>query len=393
MDNNSSQQPNNTSTLGEAPESPAPLGGPVPASPTDGPQVLTAPHEPQNKPKAKKLILLVVVLLVLIAGAVGALLWRNNNSSVADNKEAATPTKVYKVGVLDGLDGFFGESLTGFKQKMTKLGYVEGKNITYDVSKPEALTGNQAILKKFVDHKVDLIVAWPTEPSLEAEEATKGTQIPIISLNASTEGTSLIDSIKHPGHNLTGVRFPGPEDSVKRLQILHQLDPAATRVLVPYLKDYPNVPSQLIAMQTAADTLGQKLTVVPLDGSTAAGYVAGLSATSPGFDAIVGPAEPFAVTPALNSQLFTFAHQHQIPVLAGALSTDDTGPIVSVGPSSSEVGSMGASLADKIFKGADTGALPILTPTSYLQVNLKVAQKLGITPDAGLLSTATKIVR
>jgi len=54
---------------------------------------------------------------------------------------------------------------------------------------------------------------------------------------------------------------------------------------------------------------------------------------------------------------------------------------------------LGATLAAKIFKGSSVGKLSVLTPTSYLQVNLKVAQRLGITPDPGLLSTATVIVK
>ncbi len=390
MDNESLRQPNNTPTENtEATEKPSDDVAPVAPQPLEPqPEPLL---EPQGKRSIKKIIILAIVLVLLVAGA--AALFIKHRDDTSDKKQSTASAKVYKVGILDGLDAFFGVTVTGFKHKMTALGYVEGKNITYDVQKPKELTGNQAIFKKFVQDKDDLIVAFPTEPSLEAEQATKDTNIPIISLNSSIEGTSLIESVQHPGHNLTGVRFPGPENSVKRLEILHQLAPAATRVLVPYLKGYPNVPAQLTAMQASAKTLGQTLTVVPLAPADVAAYVAGLSATNPGFDAIVGAAEPFTVTPALNGALFTFADQHKLPILGGSISTDSSGPIVSVAPSGSEVGSLGATLAAKIFKGSSVGKLPVLTPTSYLQVNLKVAQRLGITPDPGLLSTATVIVK
>jgi putative tryptophan/tyrosine transport system substrate-binding protein len=383
MNNEPLQQSSETPT--EDPDLPS---GIAPSTP-QAPEPQSAQTTP-GKPSFNKIIILALAVALLAVVVLALFVWHRHGT--ADKDKTAT-SKVYKVGVLDGLDVFFGGSVAGFNQKMTKLGYVEGKNITYDVQKPESLTGNQAILQKFVQDKVDLIVAFPTEPSLEAKAAVKGTTIPIISLNASTEGTGLIDSIKHPGHNLTGVRFPGPEDSVKRLEVLHQLAPTATHVLVPYLKDYPNVPAQLAAMQTAAKTLGQTLTPVPLAPADVAAYVAGLSATHPGFDAIVGAAEPFTVTPALNGTLYAYAAQHKLPILGGALMTDDTGPIAFVAPSSPEVGASGASLADKIFKGKQAGALPVLTPTSYLQINLKVAERLGITPDAGLLSTATKVVK
>jgi ABC-type uncharacterized transport system substrate-binding protein len=169
--------------------------------------------------------------------------------------------------------------------------------------------------------------------------------------------------------------------------------PQDNQILVPYLADYPNVPAQLTAMEAEAAILGQHLIIQPLAPAQISGYVAGLSPSKPGFDAIVGAAEPFTVTPALNGSLYAFANQNNIPILGGALSNDDTGPIVSVAPSSFAVGELASSLANKIFKGAKAGSLPVLTPTSNLEVNLKVAKRLGITPDTGLLSTATEIIR
>ena len=78
---------------------------------------------------------------------------------------------------LDALAGI----ADSFKAKMTELGYIEGKNIAYDIQKTNFEPDKeQQILKKFVDDKVDLIFTFPTEVSLAAKTATQGTGIPVV---------------------------------------------------------------------------------------------------------------------------------------------------------------------------------------------------------------------
>jgi putative ABC transport system substrate-binding protein len=88
--------------------------------------------------------------------------------------------KVYRVGILCGVD-FFADTADGFKEKMRELGYIEGENIIYDsqqtMFEPVA---EKRILDKFVSDKVDLIFTFPTEVSLAAKEATRGTNIPVV---------------------------------------------------------------------------------------------------------------------------------------------------------------------------------------------------------------------
>lgn len=345
-------------------------------------------NSPQQTPKKPSKFSLKKIIIVAVVLAVGILLFTYFHHTA----KSTVQTKVYKVGILDSLQAKFGETANGFEQGMTSLGYIQGKNITYDVEN-KGLTGNQNTFQKFIRDKDNLVVVIPTEPTEEAEEYLKDSGIPIISLAASFEGTSLINSIQQPGHNLTGVRYPGPEDSAEALSVLHQLAPNDTRVLSPYLAGYPNVPGQLAALQAEAKTLGMTVTPEPLAPNKVSTFVAGLSPTNPGFDAIVGMAEPFDATPSLNGPLYDFANQHNIPIVGNYISNNDTGPIAYVGPSSNEMGRLAAPLAVKIFNGTHAGTLPILTPVSKLQINLKIAQRSGITPDAGLLSTASVVIR
>jgi putative ABC transport system substrate-binding protein len=328
------------------------------------------------------------LVLVLVAVVIGILFMVNGA-----NKQATAP-KIYHVGILSGID-FFLPMAEGFKQKMTELGYVEGKNIVYDLQKAPNIVGNQSIIKKFVDDKVDLIFVYPTEPSLEAKDGTKGTDIPIISTGALVEGNGLIESISHPGENITGVRFPVKEVAAKRLELLNALAPKAKRIMVPYLKDYPTVAPALLSVKSVAASLDLTIIEVPLTSSAEIkGYFDTLSAKKDiGVDAILEVPEPISLTPEFQSEVYKFADIHKLPVAGAIVMEANYGPIFGLIPSPFEFGRLAAPLAVKIFNGTKAGTIPMLTPESEFTVNYKVITKLGLVINEGLLSTAKKIVR
>src|SRR4030042_3121201 len=156
--------------------------------------------------------------------------------------------KVYHVGILSGLD-YFADTTDGFRAKMTELCYIEGKNIVYDVEKTNIdITSYRNILKKFVDEKVDMIFVFPTEASLEAKAIAQGTGIPVVFANVNIEDTGLVNSVREPGGNISGVRFSGPDLALRRFEILHELVPQAKRVWIPYQRGYPIIANQLEAL-------------------------------------------------------------------------------------------------------------------------------------------------
>lgn len=308
--------------------------------------------------------------------------------------KAASPTKVYRVGVLIGLD-FFSPTFDGFKAEMTKLGYVEGKNIVYDVQRPKNIIGNQELIKKFVNDKVDLIFVFPTEPSIEAKEATEGTGIPVISSEAFVEEGKLVDTIQKPGGNLTGVRFPIVEIAAKRLEILHQLAPDAKRILVPYLKGYPTVEPSLKIVRPLAQSLGLTIIEAPFASTEEVeGYLDSLSKKKEiGIDAILEIPEPLTIMPGYTEKFYAFADRNKLPVAGATVIEADYGPAFSLIPDSYEFGLLAAPIADKIFSGIPTGTIPMVTPESVFQINMRVLEKLGLVAGEGLMSTAKKIIR
>lgn len=330
------------------------------------------------KIRTSLIVFLLLVAVVLMASGCGA---------------QAAP-KVYRVGILSGLNAF-ANTADSFKEKMTELGYKEGENIVYDVQKTNFEPDKEKqILKKFVADKVDLIFGFNTEVALEAKAATQGTNIPVVFANAF-QGNNLIESVRAPGGNITGVRYPGTDVSVKRLEILHEMAPQAKRIWLPYQKDYPAVPPELEVVRPAAAALGVTLIEFPAD--DVAHLQAELEQRSQsgdlGFEAVLLIPESLSTTPAAFEVIAKYTRPLQIPVGGSFIVTEDYGTLFTVTIKNVEVGQQAALLADKIFKGTPAGTIPVVTPQLFLRINYKVAQQLGLTVPDGLLNQADEVIR
>ena len=307
----------------------------------------------------------------------------------------AQKPKVYRVGVLSGLS-FVADITDGLKAKMTELGYVEGKNIVYDVKKTDFdLAVYKSILQKFVADKVDVIVAFPTEASQEAKAATQGTNIPVVFVFAQTEGMGLINSIREPGGNITGVRYPGPDIAVKRFEVMRELVPQAKRMLLPYQKGYPIIASQLEILRPAAATAGVTLVEAPADNAAELETLLQARAKSAdvGVDAILMLVDPLAVTPDAFAVMGKFASEHKLPIGGALMSAGGYESVFGVNVQNVAVGKQAAPLIDKIFKGTPAGTIPVVSAENYFQINYKAAQALGLKVPEGLLGQANEIIR
>jgi putative ABC transport system substrate-binding protein len=299
------------------------------------------------------------------------------------------------VGVLSGLD-FVADITDGLKVKMTELGYVEGKNIVYDVQKTNFdMAAYKSILQKFVADKVDVIFVFPTEASQEAKAATQGTSIPVVFAFAQIEGMGLVNSVREPGGNITGVRYPGPDLAVKRFEVMHELVPLAKRMLVPYQKGYPIVASQLELVRPAAVAAGVTLVEAPADNAAELETIFQAQAKSAdaGPDAILLLAEPLAVTPDAFAVMGKFAAEHKLPIGGALMSAGGYASVFGVNVNNVAVGKQAAPLVDKIFKGIPAGTIPVVSAENYFQINYKVAQQLGVKVPEGLLNQANEVIR
>ncbi|NVO09159.1 MAG: ABC transporter substrate-binding protein [Bacteroidales bacterium] len=279
---------------------------------------------------------------------------------------------------------------------MTKLGYIEGKSIVYDLQKLNAEPiGEKRVVKKFVDDKVDLILAFPTEPAVTAKAFTLGTDIPVVFAMSGIEGNNLVNRVDYPGKNITGVRYPEPELTVKRFEILRELAPHAKRIYIIYDPDYPIAPYALEQLRAAATSSGITLVEDTVRSVQKIQVVLSKRAvlSDIGVDAILIMPEILTQSPDAWAIISNFATEHKLPIGGSAAFEADSGAIFSYIPDLIEVGEMSAILVDKIFNGTSAGSIMVVTPHSHLRLNNKVIQKLDLKANEGLLSIADEIIR
>jgi putative ABC transport system substrate-binding protein len=303
--------------------------------------------------------------------------------------------KVYRVGVLCDLKSF--DSIgDGFKVRMTELGYVEGENITYEVYRLNSKTkGKQELVRKLASKKTDLIFAFPTEPAIAAKAIGREAGIPVVFCIAGIEENNLVESVRKPGGNITGVRFPGPDMVVKRLEVLMELAPWARRVYLPYDPSYSTTPPAVKRLRKFASSLGIELievlvtSVEDIQHDLEAREKSGLI----GMNAIQIMPEALTQSPSGWAMITEFAAKHRIPIFGSAPFTVREGAVTSLAPDFYEAGGLAAPLVDKIFKGVPAGTIPVVSPDFYLRINYKCAREIGLEVPQGLLKMAHEIYR
>ncbi|MBN2393477.1 MAG: ABC transporter substrate-binding protein [Anaerolineae bacterium] len=316
---------------------------------------------------------------------------------LASGCKAAQPQKVYRIGVLVGLEFLF-DGTAGFKEGMAELGYVEGQNVIYDVQETGFdMEVYQRILKQFVADKVDVIFVGPTEATLEAQAAVQGTDIPVVFTYVSLEGVDVVDSIRAPGRNTSGVQYPSADVAVKRFEVLLAMAPQARNILVPYIQDYPNVPPQVAAMRQAAAQTAEGITLIDLPVTSPDELAAALDAyvrqDEIGIDAILFISDPLSVTPAFFAIAAEFAYEHNIPIGGAPMAAGGYESMFGVVPTPFESAKLAAPIVDKVLKGTPAGTIPIVSPEYFIQINYKAATSIGLTVPDSLLVQANEIIR
>jgi putative ABC transport system substrate-binding protein len=311
-------------------------------------------------------------------------------SSCSEKKQ-----KVYHVGILTGYSPFM-IIADSFKAGMVELGYIEGKNIVYDIQiKDFDPEGQKTAVQQFIKDKVDLIFTFPTEASVIAYKFTQGTDIPVVFAMCGVEGNISIESVRHPGGNITGVRYPGPDNTLKHLELMLEIKPNTKRIWATYNPNYPNTVAVLEVLRKAASSYNVELLEAPnetieeveadLQTLEASGKV--------NIDAILLLPEGLSQSPEVSKAIIEFATKHHLPVGGGVPFTLDLGAVFSFLPDDSETGKLAALSAQKILNGIPAGTIPLVTPENYLWLNYKAIQGLGLTASEGLLRQAKEIIR
>jgi putative tryptophan/tyrosine transport system substrate-binding protein len=304
--------------------------------------------------------------------------------------EAQQAGKIHRIGFLH-----FGSSgpsveVDAFRQGLRELGYIEGQNIAIEYrfasGHVERLPGLAAELVRL---KVDVIVAPSTPTALAAKQATS--RIPIVfAVVADAVGAGLIVNFARPGGNITGLTSSSAELGGKRLELLKQMVPRASRVAVLYNPaDRSNV-LVLKQLKEAAPTL--RLTVQPLEARELREFEgAFLAMTRARAHAMFGT--PGALTFEHRKVLVDLAAKHRIPAMWGHRQFVEAGGLMSYAVNFYDQVRRAAIYVDKILKGAKVGDLPVEQPTKFEQViNITATKAIGLGMPQSLLARADQVI-
>jgi putative tryptophan/tyrosine transport system substrate-binding protein len=302
---------------------------------------------------------------------------------------AQKQAKAWRIGFLSGgprpADGAPPAAL---RRALEELGYT---NVTYvgrwAEAKSERLSGLAAEL---VGLDVDLLLTIGAPAAEAAKKATLKIPIIFVAPGDAAE-TGLVTSLARPGGNITGISDPATELSAKRLGLLKEAVPSATRVAVIWNANDRAMTLRYGEVEKAARAL--HVTVEPLGVRGPDDIDAALSTM-----ARERPDAVFVVSDALTNvnrrRILDFAATNQIPAMYEFGFYVQDGGLMSYGPNVDDMWGRAAIYADKILKGSNPGNLPVEQPTRYyLIVNLKTAKTLNLTIPQPMLLRADEVIK
>jgi putative tryptophan/tyrosine transport system substrate-binding protein len=290
---------------------------------------------------------------------------------------AQQPTAA-RIGLLaSSTEESFAPNIEVFRTSLRDLGWVEGRNLTiesrYARERYDQLPDLAASLVKL---EVDVIVALATPAIQAAKRAT--TTIPIVfETLGDAVGTGLVSNLARPGGNVTGWSGFAPELSGKRLELIREVLPEATRVSLLANRTNAATAAVLRTTEAAAAQLQMQLRVT---------HVSDPGGLTAAFEAIVrerSAAFVVAADPMLYSQrrrIVELAARHRLPAVYEYRLFVELGGLLSYGPESSDRFRRAAMYVDRILRGARPGELPVEQPSTFeLVLNLATANRLRLT--------------
>src|SRR5215204_2706161 len=285
----------------------------------------------------------------------------------------------------------FASRVKAFRQGLGEVGYVEGRNVAIEFRWAEGEHNRLSTLAAdLVARSVAVIVAPGGAPAALAAKSAS-TKIPIIfEMGADPIAIGLVETLKRPGANLTGVTSLNVQVTPKRLEILHEVIPAPPMLAVLLNPTSPTTGSQLKNLQAAADTVGVKLQIIhassPHDFD---GAFENLAQLRPG--GLVVASDTFFATH--SEQLAALTVRHAMPAIHQSRDFAIAGGLMSYAGSFIESHRQAGIQTGRVLKGDKPADLPVQQVTKVeLIINLKTAKALGVTVPLPLTGRADEVI-
>jgi putative ABC transport system substrate-binding protein len=280
----------------------------------------------------------------------------------------------------------FGDNLAAFQQGLARTGYIEGRNLAIEYRWTDGQTEPlPALAAELVGRRVAVIVTQYTPPALAAKAATQ--TIPIIfNVGADPVELGLVQSLAHPGGNITGLAGLNKSLTEKRLEFLHELLPAAKSIgfLVNPTSAYTKL--EMSVAQGAARAAGVQLSIV--EASSVRDFDEAFKSLATADAVLISGDALF-----LGTEVVALANRRAIPAIYTYRESAAAGGLMSYGTKPQDNWRLLGEYTGRILNGERPSDLPVQQTTRfYLIINLRTAKALGLTLPPSLLARADEVI-
>jgi len=320
----------------------------------------------------------------LIPAALGLIIALLLAPLAADAQRPGTVPRIGLLGAPPPGDATYQALLQGLQE----LGYAEGKNILFEFrwGQPRRLP---ELASELVRLNAEVIATFGTPAAQAAKQATSTVPI-VMALIGDPIRTGIVASLARPGGNVTGVTNLGSGTAQKRLELLKEAVPNASRVALLWNSANPEQLAHLSEAEAGARSLGMTLHSVPVRrGEELEDALAALIRERPSALLVTGD----TVLQSHIRQILAFAAHRRLPVVLQVRENAEAGGLMSYAPNRLDGIRRAAVYIDKILRGAKPGDLPIEQPTKFeLVINLRTAKALGLRIPPSLLLRADHVI-
>jgi putative ABC transport system substrate-binding protein len=316
------------------------------------------------------------------------------SSSPASSANAAADDKrIWKIGILWHAANLEEEAVMfgPLSQGLRELGYVEGHNVVFEHTfVDENYELFPARTRELLDRKVDLILGSVAAAAVAAAKITKDVPIVFATSGGDPVKFGLVESIRRPGGNVTGLTLFAPEVAVKNLQLLREIVPGISRIAI--LQNPANADHPAIVKSAEAAAASLNLEIVPVGAKSPqefpAAFAAIEKANAGGLIVLVD-----SMLRVNRKAIVDFAADRRLPAIYATRDYVESGGLMGYGACVPCNFKRSARYIVDIFKGAKPADLPVDQPEKFdTLVNLKAAKALNITIPASILLRADDVI-
>jgi len=278
-----------------------------------------------------------------------------------------------------------------FRQGLAEAGFVEGRNVRIEERWANGdYNALPALAAELVKKGVVAIAATGDVASARAVKGATTTIPAVFTIGGDPVRFGLVASYNRPGGNITGIAFVPNQLGAKRVQLLRDLVPGATRIGLLMNPDNPNVAAELADSQAGANRLGLQTVVQNARGAAEIDAAFAEFARAK-IDALISATDPVLLD--RREQIAALAERHGLPAASFTRPLAAAGLLMSYGPNIRWMYQQAGGYVGQILKGAKPAEMPVMLSTRYeLVLNLKTARRLGLKVPRTFLESVDEVI-